>query len=115
MEGQHAQNLLEAAIIPALSGFVLCLGVIAFAAWRPAPRPGPWRLLTPERRRRLLVRTTRLLLAGYLAFLAIVLVYSVMLQHEPQAVSAPWGVPFLLAITFPIWVLLTWIADRLAR
>jgi TRAP-type uncharacterized transport system fused permease subunit len=115
MEGQPGQSLMQAAIIPALSGFLLCLGLIGFAAWRPAPRPGPWRQLTPARRRRLLAHTARLLLAGYAAFLAIVLVYSVLLQHESEASSAPWGVLFLLAITLPVWALATWRVDRRAR
>ena len=32
MEGQHAQNLFEAAIFPALSGFLLCFGVVLLTA-----------------------------------------------------------------------------------
>jgi hypothetical protein len=112
MEGQHAQSLFEAAIFPAVSGFVLCLGVILFTAWRPAPRPNAWRALTAERRRQLVIRTTRLVIAGFVACL--VLFYSVILQHEPEAVSALWGIPFLLALTLPSWLLLTWLADRRA-
>jgi hypothetical protein len=115
MEGQHAQTLAEAAIIPALSGFLLCLGVILFNAWHPVPRPGPWTPLTPGRRRRLIRDSVRLVAWGCLAFFGVVLVFSVILQHETNAWSALWSAPFLLAITLPVWILLTRIADRRAR
>lgn len=116
MEGQHAQSLLEAAIIPALAGFTLCLGVISFTAWKPAPRPPAWTPL--DRRRAVLLarRTLGLTLAGYAAFLLIVLVFSELLQHEPQGLSSAWwSVLFLLAIALPVWIFLTWAFDRRAR
>jgi hypothetical protein len=115
MEGQHAQTLAEAAIIPALSGFLLCLGVILFNAWHPVPRPGPWTPLTPDRRRRLIRDSVRLVAWGCLAFFGVVTVFSVILQHETNAWSACWSAPFLLAITLPMWVALTRLADRRAR
>ncbi|MGE5226033.1 MAG: DUF6256 family protein [Planctomycetaceae bacterium] len=116
MEGQHAQSLLEAAIVPALSGFALVVGVIAFTAWRPAPRPPAWAPLDRRRAALLVRRTAGLVLAGYAVFLLIVLVFSELLQHEPQGLpSAWWSGPFLLTIAVPVWVLLTWAFDRLAR
>ncbi len=105
----------EAAIIPALSGFLLCLGVILFNAWHPVPRPGPWTPLTPDRRRRLIRDSVRLVAWGCLAFFGVVTVFSVILQHETNAWSAFWSALFLLAITLPMWVALTRLADRRAR
>jgi hypothetical protein len=63
--------------------------------------------------------TGRLLAAGYLAFLGIVVLFrlfSWMLQHDASALgSAMTGVPFLMAITAPVWALLTWNASRRHR
>ena len=116
MEGEHAQSLLEAAIIPALAGFVLCLGVIAFTAWRPAPRPPAWTPLDRRRTALLTRRTLVLTAAGYAVFMLIVLVFSELLQHEPEGLStAWWSAPFLLAVAVPVWALLTWAFDRHAR
>ncbi len=115
MEGQYAQNVFEAAIIPAVSGFLICASVLLGGVLRPVPRPRPWVPLA-GRRRLAVIRTLRLLAAGYLAFLTIVLLYSHLLQHEPTALSsAVWGAPFLMAITAPVWVGLTWAASLAAR
>jgi hypothetical protein len=114
MEGQYAQNVFEAAIIPAATGFVICASVLLGGVLRPVPRPHPWRPLA-GRRRLAIARTLRLFGAGYLAFLLIVLVYSHLLQHEPTALSsAAWGAPFLMAITTPVWIGLTCAATFLA-
>jgi hypothetical protein len=116
MEGEHARNLWEAAILPALSGFVLCAGVVLFAAWRPAPRPGPWRPLDRARTRALVRGSALLIVAGWAAFMLIVLVYSEWLQHEALGMeTAWWGGVFLLAIALPTWVVLTWAFDRRSR
>ncbi len=116
MEGEHAQSLLEAAIIPALAGFLLCLGVILFTAWKPAPRPPVWTPLNRTRVRLLVRRTAGLTLAGYAVFLLIVLVFSELLQHEPEGLAtAWWSAPFLLAIAVPVWAGLVWAFDRWHR
>lgn len=116
MEGAHAQSLLEAAIIPALSGFLLCLGVIVFSAWKPAPRPPAWTPLARAHVRLLIRRTLALAAAGYAVFLLIVLVFSELLQHEPEGLStAWWSAPFLLGLTLPVWIGLTWAFDRRAH
>jgi hypothetical protein len=116
VEGQHAQSLLEAAIIPALAGLLLCLGVVAFTAWRPAPRPPAWTPLDRRRTALLARRSLGLTLAGYAVFMQIVLVFSELLQHEPQGLSSAWwSAPFLLAIALPVWIALTWAFDRRAR
>ena len=116
MEGAHAQSLLEAAIIPALSGFVLCLGVIAFSAWKPAPRPPSWTRLDRPHARLLIRRTLGFALAGYAVFMGIVLLFSELLQHEPEGLAtAWWGAPFLLGLALPVWIGLTWAYDRHAR
>lgn len=116
MEGEHARSVWEAAILPALSGFVLCAGVALFAAWRPAPRPGPWRRLDRARAGALVRGSALLIGAGWAAFMLIVLVYSEWLQHETLGMeTAWWGGLFLLAIALPTWVVLTWAIDRRAR
>ena len=116
MEGQHAQNLWEAAIFPALSGFVLCAGLVLFAAWRPAPRPGPWIPLDRHRLMVLVRRSALLVAVGYGTFLVIVQFYSEWLQHEPNGFeTAWWSGLFLLGVAIPIWAVLTWVRDRRAR
>jgi glycerol uptake facilitator-like aquaporin len=116
MEGEHARNLWEAAIFPALSGFVLCTGVVLFAAWRPAARPGPWQPLDRVRTRSLVRHSAALVASGWAVFMLIVLVYSEWLQHEdPGMETARWSGLFLLAIAIPTWVVMTWAADRRAR
>jgi peptidoglycan/LPS O-acetylase OafA/YrhL len=116
MEGEHAQTIWEAAIIPGLSGFLLCLGVVLFARRRPASRPPPWRPLDAERRRLLVRAVARLAAAGYATFLLIVLLYNDVLQHSPDGVPlAAWSGLFLLATAAPAWALLTWIEDRRSR
>lgn len=116
MEGEHAQSLLEAAIVPALAGFLVCLGVILFTAWKPAPRPPAWTPLNRARIRLLVSRTAGLALAGYAVFLLIVLVFSELLQHELEGLAtAWWSAPFLLAIAVPIWVGMAWMFDRWHR
>ena len=116
MEGQHAQNLWEAAIFPALSGFVLCAGVVLFAAWKPAPRPGPWIPLDRGRLIALVRRSAVLIAVGYATFLGIVLVYSEWLQHEDLGMeTAWWSGLFLLGVALPVWALLTWAFDRWTR
>ena len=116
MEGQHAQSVLEAAIVPALAGFALCLGVIAFTAWRPAPRPPTWTPLDRRRTAMLAPRTLALAGAGYAVFILIVLVFSELLQHEPEGLAtAWWSALFLLAVALPVWAALTWAFDRHAR
>lgn len=113
MEGEHARDLWEAAIFPALSGFVLCTAVVLFAAWRPAPRPGPWRPLDRVRTRALVRGSALLIGGGWAAFMLIVLVYSEWLQHEALGIeTAWWGGPFLLAVALPTWIVVTWAYDR---
>jgi hypothetical protein len=115
MEAQHAQSIWEAAIIPALSGFLLCVGVILFSVWKPAPRLPAWRPLDAARRRLLVRRSAALVAMGYGTFLLIVLVYSELLQHEPEGLPlAWWSGLFLLACAVPVWIALTWIVDRRA-
>jgi hypothetical protein len=115
VEGQHAQTLFEAAILPALSGFVLCLGFVVIGGLRPVGRPGPWSPLTRERRLLLVRSVARLALFGSVVFAAIVLCYSVLLQHEPRAESAAWGGLFLLGVAAVAWIALTAMVDRRSR
>jgi hypothetical protein len=116
MEGQNAQTIWEAAIIPALSGFLACLGVVLIAWLRPAPPLQPWRPLDAARRRSLVRSMMRLAAAGYAVFLIVVLLYNDVLQHAPQGVPlALWSGLFLLAVAAPVWALLTWLEDRRAR
>lgn len=116
MEGQHAQTLWEAAILPALSGFLLCAAAVLFAAWRPASPLEPWRPLNRGRLARLFRGSVILVGAGYGAFLLIVLIYSEWLQHEPNGLETAWwsGV-FLLGVAVPVWAGLTWFLDRRVR
>jgi hypothetical protein len=113
MEGQHAQTLWEAAVVPAVSGLLVTLGVVLLTARRPAPRPPPWARLGSDGRRALLVDTARRLLAGYLTCLLVVLVYSRLLQHDDTALtSAATGIPFILLLASPAWVVLSWCSGR---
>jgi peptidoglycan/LPS O-acetylase OafA/YrhL len=116
MEGEHARNLWEAALLPALSGFVLVAGVVLFAAWKPARRPGPWRPLDRSRTRSLIRHSAALVATGWAVFMLIVLVFSEWLQHEEQGMeTAWWSGLFLLALALPTWVAFTWVFDRHAR
>ena len=116
MEGEHARNLWEAAVFPALSGFVLCAGVVLFAAWKPAPRPGRWVPLDRVRTRSLVRHSAGLICAGWAVFMLIVVVYSEWLQHEILGMeTAWWGGLFLLGLALPTWVALTWAFDRRSR
>ena len=116
VEGEHATSLWEASILPAMSGFVLCAGVVLFAAWRPASRPGPWVPLDRARTRSLVRHSAALIGAGWAVFMLIVLVFSEWLQHEPLGMeTAWWGGSFLLGLALPTWVALTWGYDRRSR
>jgi hypothetical protein len=116
VEGEHARNLWEAAVFPALSGFVLCAGVVLFAAWKPAPRPGPWVPLDRVRTRSLVRHSAGSICAGWAVFMLIVVIYSEWLQHETLGMeTAWWGGLFLLGLALPTWTVFTWAYDRWSR
>ncbi|MBI3649362.1 MAG: hypothetical protein HY240_11540 [Actinobacteria bacterium] len=102
-------------MIPSTAGFALVAMVVLRGVRHPVPRAAPWRPLGREGRMRLAGATARLALAGYLAYLGVVLVFGVVLQRKRGLMwSAAWGGLFLLAIAGPAWVGLSAAAGRIA-
>jgi hypothetical protein len=109
--------MLQAAVIPALTGFLLIMAMILLTRRRPVGRPAPWTPMDRARVRAMTRSVAGLALVGYAIFVAIVLLYSVLLQgkHDDSLSTAVWGAPFLMAVAVPAFALFTWIADRAAR
>lgn len=91
--------MLRAVLPPLITSYGIFVAMVVLAVRRPVPRPrrfgaqpfGP---------------VLRTIAGGYVAFLAIVLVFHVWLAQEPDAfVNAVWGGAFLsLVLAFLAWV-----------
>jgi hypothetical protein len=97
---------------PLLAAFAVFLAMVRASTRMPAPdRPPPAASWRDFRRYLFLTVAT-----GYALFLAIVLVFHVVLARDGGALrSAAWGGAALLAIALPLFVLAEWIARRTRR
>ena len=92
--------MLRAVLPPLITAYALFVAMVALAWRRPVARPSP----RPHGRadgtaRASLRRVVGTTIGGYLAFLAIVLIFHVWLAREPGAfASAVWGGAFLSGI-----------------
>jgi hypothetical protein len=92
--------VLRAVLPPLITAYVLFAAMV-FLAWRrPVARPIARGEGSTRRRLGQVVRTT---VGGYVAFLAVVLIFHVWLAKEPDAfVNALWGGAFLCGITLSL-------------
>ena len=92
--------MLRAVLPPLITAYALFVAMVALAWRRPVARPSP----RPRGRadgsaRASLRRVVGTTIGGYVAFLAIVLIFHVWLAREPGAfASAVWGGAFLSGI-----------------
>jgi hypothetical protein len=92
--------VLRAVLPPLIASYGIFVAMVVLAVRRPVPRPRGFGGQP-------LGRVLRTIAGGYVAFLAIVLVFHVWLARQPGAfVSAVWGGAFLaLVLAFVAWVL----------
>ena len=108
-------STLRQVVAPVLAAFVFCSAVVVFAAARPVPRPPRSASPLPGNARPFLRYLAFLSLGGYVAFLAIVFVFSTLIVGQKGALrSAAGGGAFLLAIGLPVFVFLSWAFGRRA-
>ena len=92
--------MLRAVLPPLITAYALFAAMVALAWKRPVARPiarGDGSTRVPLGR---IVRTT---VGGYVAFLAVVLIFHVWLAREPDAfVNALWGGAFLSGIALSV-------------
>jgi hypothetical protein len=87
--------VLRAIVPPLVTGYAVFVTMVLVARRRPVPRPRRLRSVTPRRPREI-VET---IVGGYVAFLAIVLVFHVWLAGEGDAIAeAMWGAAFLSSL-----------------
>lgn len=91
--------MLRAVLPPLITSYGIFVAMVVLAVRRPVPRPRGFGGQP-------LGRLLRTIAGGYVAFLAIVLVFHVWLAQESGAfVSAVWGGAFLsLVLAFLAWV-----------
>jgi hypothetical protein len=101
--------VLRAVLPPLITAYALFAAMVALAWRRPVARPGARGEGSTRVRLRHVVRTT---VGGYVAFLAIVLIFHVWLAREPDAfVNALWGGAFLSGIALSV----AWCSSILGR
>ncbi len=102
------------AILPAGAAFLLVASVVIYGSSRPLSPPSTPPPLTARRVRAMLRSIAVVALGGYLVLLLVVVVFSVWLIGDAEALrSAAWGAPALLAIAVPVFVALSWLEGRL--
>jgi hypothetical protein len=92
--------VLRAVLPPLITAYVLFATMVVIAWRRPVARPIPRGEGSTRVRLGRVVRTTA---GGYVAFLAVVLIFHVWLAREPDAfVNALWGGAFLSGIALSV-------------
>jgi hypothetical protein len=105
--------ILRSVVAPVLSAFLLCAALAIFAAWKPVPRPPPAARLSRANLRPFLLYIAGLAVGGYVAFLAVVFVFStVIIGQEGALRNAAWSGLFLLAVAVPAFAVLSWAFGR---
>jgi hypothetical protein len=105
--------MLRAVLAPVLSAFLLCAALAIYAAFRPAPRPTPAVRLSGANLRPFLRYLATLAAGGYVAFVAVVFVFSTLIIGQEGALrSATWSGLFLLAVAGPVFGLLSMVFGR---
>jgi hypothetical protein len=101
--------VLRAVLPPLITAYVLFAAMVSLAWRRPVARP----IARGEGSTRVrLGRVVRITVGGYVAFLAIVLIFHVWLAREPDAfVNALWGGAFLSGIALSV----AWCSSILGR
>jgi Family of unknown function (DUF6256) len=110
---EPAEEIWRRIVPPLVAAFVVFLAMLRVAS-RPGPaHPSPRRDVTWPRFLRYLLLTAA---GGYIAMLAIVLVFHVVLASDRGALrSAAAGGAALLAIALPVFVLAEWLERRARR
>lgn len=104
---------LRTVIVPLASAYAVFLGVLVFAWRHPAPSRGARRRGDV---RRLILHTVGTTIGGFVAFLAIVLVFHVLIAGQRGAFSsAVRGGGFLAAVAAPVFVVVSLLAERHER
>jgi hypothetical protein len=105
--------MLRAIVPPLVTAYAAFVAMVLVARRRPAPRPGRGPRSGATASRAGVVGTT---LGGYVAFLAIVLVFHVWLAGEGDALtSAVWGGAFLSSVALAAGAISGTIARRTTR
>ena len=101
-------DLLRRVIAPVAAAFLTLSGMTLFAARFPAPRPPRSPAVRSGRDLRRLLRSFAVTaVGGYLTFLAIIIVFSVGIVGDTDALrSAAWSGPFLICVSLPVFVAL---------
>ncbi len=109
-------NLLRQAVVPAGAAYGLIVIAVLYASQRPVARPGSSGRLTRAALPSLLRHVAVTAAGGYAALLAVVFVFHFLIVGDRSAMaSAAWGGAFLLAVSVPLFVLLTWLEGRRTR
>lgn len=106
-------SVLRQAVAPVAAAYLVLLVAIWYGVRHPAPRPGRSAPVTSGTIVPLLRHIGSLALGGYVALLAIVLVFGVLIVRADSSLAgASSGGLFLLAVAVPVFVLLSWVDGR---
>jgi hypothetical protein len=110
-------SVLRSVVAPVGAAFLLLSAMTVFAARLPAPRPSSPRVVRSVRELRPILRSFLITSAGgYVAFLAIILLFSVGIVGDVGALrSAAWSGAFLVVASGSVFAALAAVPRRAGR